>query len=755
MPELKITLKSYLLVILIIAIEFRDGVSEAPSIATPAGKKHAVAFSDEHHHNLYKYGIAAREAGIMFMMKKNWFMHLELPVAEWLTEYESFESIFIKLSTDLSSKTFTDNAATNAKKASITSILQSDKSMLDEKGREIARRIRALDHVVQPAWRRIVRYHEIGDRPGPLGAVPIINENTRDIWIPFNCFSYAKYIRVPETTELTTEVTAAGTDIDKWVILVQKYHIEALFIYELTNRHIQALIDLMEGKYPATCISFAEWKSIAGVLKIADKDKDKFIQDSLSILGSYSTVDVQRTDTKLAITVVLPTLPTSPDQIFTIYTVGTVPVPDTEEIWREYKTPAWWVVSIDHSRRLELDTLEILETNCLQQQETWYCFEISPMLKNEEIGCWGQILENNPAPELADCLDEQELLAVQVTDIQNNQYLISVYEPTDLIVTCTEVKRRITAYSIQGLVMIELPQGCSAQIQQFYLPHHWQPTTIKSAVVAILKPFPKQEITKPVLKVVKRNKVLKPAKELPPVDLRDRNTPIQTVNVVPIKRIVTPSKTQDIADQASPADQEGEGEADIDEPLPDITPRRSGRPKSRKKLAEQNSANTLSSPSDQKRKSRRKQRDADTPLTSADSALETDDQTDQVPATSGSSSSASRDPPSDSKFDIANWLDQQFDFGDKFSLGTSLAALVLSLILIFKDAWKSVTQKYREHKVNSRIRKSRHQARNRTQMEYASVPTVASERRRAFVRQFQRVRAMSARLPRGNAASVV
>ena len=446
--------------------------AEDPSISAPAGRKPATALTLDHHTNLYRFGIAAREAGMMYIMDPSWYLHVQLPVKEWISKYEAFEKTIATLNTEINKITF-QPADTNNKKRLLAHML-SDQEILDELGREVARRIHAFDQSIQPSWHRALKYHQVPSIPGSMTSTPVINKETRDIWVPYTCFSYNKHIRVPLKTTLDAEIADAGSDMSKWLALIGFYHSEAMGVVDLLTRHIQVLTDLEKGKHPATCITHSQWKEIVKVIGVTEPaEQEVLINDILPKIIEFPLVDIQRTDESLVLTVILPILPKTADKVFTLYTVGTVPVPYTEDSWREYDTQPWWLINADQTQMLELNSLDVLDADCISQHDVWYCFEITPLLRIDDRSCWKQIVTSTPPPSLEDCFKDQPLFEPQATEIQANQYLLSAYDPIQMIVTCTGSKKKVTKYELQGLVMFDLPYKCSARTLWFHFIMNW------------------------------------------------------------------------------------------------------------------------------------------------------------------------------------------------------------------------------------------------------------------------------------------
>ena len=158
----------------------------------------------------------------------------------------------------------------------------SDQEILDELGREVARRIHAFDQSIQPSWHRALKYHQVPSIPGSMTSTPVINKETRDIWVPYTCFSYNKHIRVPLKTTLDAEIADAGSDMSKWLALIGFYHSEAMGVVDLLTRHIQVLTDLEKGKHPATCITHSQWKEIVKVIGVTEPaEQEVLINDIL------------------------------------------------------------------------------------------------------------------------------------------------------------------------------------------------------------------------------------------------------------------------------------------------------------------------------------------------------------------------------------------------------------------------------------------------------------------------------------------
>jgi hypothetical protein len=288
------------------------------------------------------------------------------------------------------------------------------------------------------------------------------------------------------------------------------------------------------------------------------------------------------------------------------------------------------------------------------------------MIRYNEGNCWEQIVENKYTAPLETCFSEQPLLYVQATEIQSNQYLISAYEPTNLITTCMNKKPKIYTFVIQGLTILELSQHCSAKIQQYYFPATNPLTKHSVPEVGVLKAFPKQRLLIPETEE-RPEKIVKETATLAPLDIRP-----PLIKITPSSlgtTLLLPSAVQSLKIDQNPADS---AEVDmVNMPVIRKPSRRVHKPirVNRHKQKQKQGDRATRSPVDEDN------RDDD----------EDEDQTNK--ARKGTSPEDEQQANDDQNPSFFSWFAQNFDVGDKFSLSTSIIALIFSTGLLVKDIW--------------------------------------------------------------------
>ena len=97
---------------------------------------------------------------------------------------------------------------------------------------------------------------------------------------------------------------------------------------------------------------------------------------------------------------------------------------------------------------------------------------------------------------------------------------------------------------------------------------------------------------------------------------------------------------------------------------------------------------------------------------------------------------------------FVSWWDEQFDAGDTYSMSAASISLFFSTILILRDLYKYWTNRCRERRTASWIRRhGRISAQENITLTAAGEQPAARAARRAFARQFQSFRAASVRQP--------
>jgi hypothetical protein len=143
----------------------------------------------------------------------------------------------------------------------------------------------------------------------------------------------------------------------------------------------------------------------------------------------------------------------------------------------------------DATYAIEFHTLENLQEGCISGEELWWCFETIPVEKLTTESCLIKALKGPKLPEISCYGNVVSKPEINIIDITENRYLITLGRDAKLTLQCTNTDGTAATPEsvdlIAGSQLYELKPRCSADILNYVLPTNWYIPVAQDALLIV------------------------------------------------------------------------------------------------------------------------------------------------------------------------------------------------------------------------------------------------------------------------------
>jgi hypothetical protein len=643
-----------------------------------------VSLNKEELLRMTKFGISARENGVIILAGESYILHTTIKFAKWsaaMTEAALLATNYIR---EISTK-FPGNTQPVEVKNAVQMVMAA-KTQTNQMQTYYERRINAIATQHHPAWNKLLRYRTANKIDSP--ATTPARAGAYDIETITQCFDHQTIIQ----PSLVVKSSVWGTTVDKWTKAANLLNAQIRDMLSGLQQLQLVFEDLGQSKFPQTCITRTMWGSILKLMKIDDGKIHTETDMLLVRLANLGTTHMERNkDNDMVLHTILPILPDTKLQ-FALYYINVAPIPATKQRWHAFNIQQWLALNSDKSYQIQFTNLDMLNEGCISGTEIWWCFESFPVEKIDAASCITKALVGNNNPEKSCYGPTTQTPTVKVVDLTANRYLITSGRAATLKMNCKNpdgsdaAEESITMPA--GNTIYSLRERCSAEISPYLLPTNWYvPIDTNEAVsivaaslaeapedttedigeynmVCELQTESKSEVFCTTSATAKSNTNLREAADGKDTEANQLEKPAEITESSSMrKRSTLASTTLPAALPDADTSTTNIEEKSNSEPTTKPTKK---KPAPKKKKDSQHSSNDLDSDESD-------YEDGDDPDNSVAGNL------------SKAANRVANQIIGTFSERLLNWLTQEFDFGDVMSIIFSVVALTISLIVILKD----------------------------------------------------------------------